>query len=248
MQVGPVPLQPAQVTVGPVAGKGRRQHEGRVAEQVVLHVRLVHHPVAAAVEQLMNQALVGGRVLQLTDGDLLQIYPHNPVRLPVPRRQREGKHHLLPRELFGKLPCPDVVAHKDDVPRPIGPERLQHAVQLRIAQNHKDHVIGVLRLQPGDHRQMADGCPRTGPVLHDQSLPPDRLRPCAPGQQRDIPPGTKEIAGQIAAQHARAIHQNPHVPLLLQIIPGACPARPERAKPAGPPAAARPENAPESPA
>ena len=60
-----------QVAVRLIAGKSRRHHERRVAEQVILHVRLIDDLVFGAAENLLDQLFIGCCARQLSNGDFL---------------------------------------------------------------------------------------------------------------------------------------------------------------------------------
>lgn len=67
-EVGCIALELFEVAVRLVARKCRGQHERRVAEQIVSHVRLVGDLVFCPLEDPADQRLVGGRGGQLADG------------------------------------------------------------------------------------------------------------------------------------------------------------------------------------
>ena len=67
-EVGGIALELFEVAVRLVARKRRGQHERRVAEQIVSHVRLVGDLVFCLLEDPADQRLVGGRGGQLADG------------------------------------------------------------------------------------------------------------------------------------------------------------------------------------
>ena len=71
VQVRGVSLELFQVAVRLIAGKSRRHHKRRVAEQVVLHVRLVDDIVFRAAENFLNQPRVRNPARQLSNGDFL---------------------------------------------------------------------------------------------------------------------------------------------------------------------------------
>ena len=101
VQVSLIIFQPAQVTVSIVAGKGGGYHKGGMAQQIILHIGFINHLVSGCIKDLMNQAFVGGRILQLSNGDLFQIDPHNFVRLPVTCGKRKGEQHIFLRQTMG---------------------------------------------------------------------------------------------------------------------------------------------------
>ena len=210
-EVGRVALELFQVAVRMVAGEGRRQHKGRVAEEVVPHVGLIGHLVLGTLENLADEGLVGGRARQLADGDLPEVDGRHMVPLPVARRGHEGEEDVLPRQRGGQGVGPHVVAHEDEVLGGVGQQGLPDRVQLRAAGDHKDHVVAVLRPELRHHRDPADGHPGGELVLDPQAVLPDLLPPGPPGQQRDILPGSEQIPCEVAAQHARAEYQNSHL-------------------------------------
>ena len=57
-QVRRVALELFQIAIRFIACKGRGKHERRMAEQVILHVRFIGHPVFCALEDLPDQPLV----------------------------------------------------------------------------------------------------------------------------------------------------------------------------------------------
>ena len=67
-EVGGIALELFEVAVRLVARKCRGQHERRVAEQIVSHVRLVGDLVFCPLEDPADQRLVGERGGQLADG------------------------------------------------------------------------------------------------------------------------------------------------------------------------------------
>ena len=71
LKIRRVSLELFQVAVRLIAGKSRRHHERRVAEQVILHVRLIDDPVFCAAENLLDQLFIGCRARQLSNGDFL---------------------------------------------------------------------------------------------------------------------------------------------------------------------------------
>ncbi len=73
-----------QVAVCLIAGEGRRHHKRGMAEQIVLHVRLVDDLVFRAVEDAPDQLFIGDCTRQLSDGDLFQVDGDHPVNLPMP--------------------------------------------------------------------------------------------------------------------------------------------------------------------
>ena len=155
-QIGGVALELLQVAVGLIAGKGRRQHERRVAQQIVPHVGLIDHLVLRAAEDLPDQPLVGGCTGKLSDGNLFQVDGRHPVALPMARRGRKGKQHVFLRQCGGGGFCPHIVAHKDDIFRPACPQGIHDRVKLGVAHDHKDHVVGCFRLQLRRHRDTAE--------------------------------------------------------------------------------------------
>ena len=112
-----------QVAVCLIAGEGRRHHKRGMAEQIVLHVRLVNDLIFCAVEDAPDQLFIGDCTRQLSDGDLFQVDGDNPVNLPMPRRKRKGKQDVLFRKCRRQCFCLYVVAHKNDVLRPVRPQR-----------------------------------------------------------------------------------------------------------------------------
>ncbi len=66
-----------------------------MAEQIVLHVRLVDDLIFRAVEDAPDQLFIGDCTRQLSDGDLFQVDGDNPVSLPMPRRKRKGKQDVF---------------------------------------------------------------------------------------------------------------------------------------------------------
>ena len=67
-EVGGIALELFEVAVRLVARKRRGQHERRVAEQIVSHVRLVGDLILGTGKDLPDELLVGGRGGQLADG------------------------------------------------------------------------------------------------------------------------------------------------------------------------------------
>ena len=110
-----------------------------MAEQIVLHVRLVNDLVFCAVENAPDQLFIGGYIRQLSAGDVFQVDGDHPDNHPMPRRKRKGKQDVLPRQRRCQRPRLHIVPHKNDVLRPVRPQRVQNGIQLCIAQDHKDH-------------------------------------------------------------------------------------------------------------
>ena len=61
-----------QVAVRLIAGEGRRHHKGRMAEQIVLHIRLIDDLVFGTAENLSDQFRIGDRPTQLPNGDFFR--------------------------------------------------------------------------------------------------------------------------------------------------------------------------------
>jgi len=162
-----------------------------VAEQIVLHIGLVDHLVLCAVKNLPDERLVGACARNLADGDLLEVDRADLILLAVSRRKREGKQHILIRQSLGKRPCAHIVSHKDEILRPAFAQRVENRVQLRIAQDDKNHIVYFLRFQFGHHRNAADRGAEGELILDPQPILPDFLRPVSPGKQGYIFSGAK---------------------------------------------------------
>ena len=80
----------------------------------------------------------------------------------------------------------------------------QNRIQLRIAQGDEDHVVCIVRLQRGCHRDTDDRYAGREQILDPQTVGLNLIRPVAPGQQRDVLPGSERISCKIIAQYARA--------------------------------------------
>ena len=199
-----------QIAVRFITGKGRRHHKGRVAEQVVLHVRLINDPVFRAAENFLNQSCIGDCVRQLPDGDLFQVDGNDPIRLPMPGRKCKGKQDIFLRQRRRQRSRPHIVSHKNDVLRPVRLQGIQSRTQLRIAQDHKDHIVLCIRCERGHHRNAADRCAKRKLILDPQAVFSDLLRPISPCKQGDVLSGAEQISCQIAAQNACAVYQNFH--------------------------------------
>ena len=187
-----------QVAVCLIAGEGRRHHKRGMAEQIVLHVRLVNNLIFCAVEDVPDQLFIGGCTRQLPDGDLFQVDGDHPVSLPMPGRKRKGKQDVLFRQCRRQRPRLHIVPHKNDVLRPIRPQRVQNGIQLCIAQDHKDHIVHCIRCKFSHHRNAADRGAERKFVLDPQAILLDLRSPVSPGKQGHILSGVKQIPCQIA--------------------------------------------------
>ena len=119
VQIRGVTLELFQVAVRFIAGKGRRHHKGRMAEQIVLHIRLIDDLVFGTAENLSDQFRIGGRPTQLPNGDFFQVDRNDPVRFPMPGRERKGKQDIFLRQCRRQRSCLHIVTHKNDVLRPV---------------------------------------------------------------------------------------------------------------------------------
>ena len=209
IQVCRIPPELFQIAVRFIAGKDRRHHKSSMAEQIILHVRLVDDFVFGTAENLSDQSRIGGCARQLPDGDFFQIDGNHPVRFPMPRRKRKGKQHVLLRQ---RRQCSwtHIVPHKNNVFRLILSQGIQSGIQLRIAQNHKDHIILCIRRKLCHHRNAADRHARREFVLDPQPILFDLCCPVSPGKQGHILSGAEQVPCQIASQNARTIYQNFH--------------------------------------
>jgi len=181
-----------------------------MAEQIVLHVRLVNNLIFCAVEDAPDQLFIGGCTRQLSNGDLFQVDGDYPVSLPMPGRKCKGKQDVLFRQCRRQCSCLYVVAHKNDVFRPVRPQRVQNGIQLRITQNHKDHIVRCIRCKFGHHRNAADRGAERKFVLDPQPVLLDLRCPVSPRKQGDILSCAQQISCQIASQNACTIYQNFH--------------------------------------
>ena len=74
----------------------------------------------------------------------------------MPGRERKGKQDVLLRQCRRQRSRLHIVPHKNDVLRPVRPQRVQNGIQLRIAQDHKDHIVPCIRCKLRHHRNAAD--------------------------------------------------------------------------------------------
>lgn len=58
VKLGRVALELFQVAVGFIAGKGRGNHERRVAKEIIPHIRLIDYFIFCAVKNLPDQPLI----------------------------------------------------------------------------------------------------------------------------------------------------------------------------------------------
>ena len=94
----------------------------------------------------------------------------------------------------------------------IRPQGVQSGIQLRIAQDHKDHIVHCIRCKFSHHRNAADRCAERKFILDPQAVLPDLLCPVSPGKQGDILSGVKQISCQIAP--SKHLHHIPEFSLL----------------------------------
>lgn len=80
-----------QVAVGLVAGKNRREHKRSVAQEIVLHVRLVGDLILRACKDFLNQLFLRRRTPQRPDGDLAEVYRVHIIAFPVSGGTGKGK-------------------------------------------------------------------------------------------------------------------------------------------------------------
>ena len=128
----------------------------------------------------------------------------------MPGRKCKGKQDILPRKRRRQCSCLYVVAHKNDVFRPVRPQRVQNGIQLRITQNHKDHIVRCIRCKFGHHRNTADRGAGRKFILDPQAVLLDLRCPVSPRKQGDILSCAQQISCQIAPQNACTIYQNFH--------------------------------------
>ena len=128
----------------------------------------------------------------------------------MPRRGRKGEQHIFIRQRSGERFCAHVVADKDDVLRSVRPQGIEDRIDLRIAHHDEDHIVSILRLQLGYHRNPADRYAGREFILDPQAVLPDLLRLASPRQQGYVLSGAKQISCKIAAEHAGAEYQNFH--------------------------------------
>ena len=169
-----------------------------MAEQIVLHIRLIDDLVFGTAENLSDQFRIGDRPTQLPNGDFFQVDRNDPVRFPMPGRERKGKQDIFLRQCRRQRSCLHIVTHKNNIFRLIRPQGFQSRIQLRIAQNDKNHIVPVIRCQVRHHRNVADRCAEGELILDPQSVLPDFFCPISPGKQGDVLSGAKQIPCQIA--------------------------------------------------
>ena len=128
----------------------------------------------------------------------------------MPRRKCKGKQDIFLRQCRRQRPRPHIVSHKNDVLRPVRSQGIQRRIQLRIAQDHKNHIIPVIRRKRGHHRNAADRRAKRKLILDPQTVFSDLLRPISPCKQGDVLSSPEQIPCQIAAQNACAVYQNFH--------------------------------------
>ena len=68
-----------------------------MAEQIVLHIRLIDDLVFGTAENLSDQFRIGDRPTQLPNGDFFQVDGDHPVRFTMPCRKRKGKQNIFLR-------------------------------------------------------------------------------------------------------------------------------------------------------
>ena len=210
VEIGQIALELSEIASGFVAGEGRREHKGGMAEEVVFHIGKVGYPIARFFKNPIDKLLLGRGVCQRAEGDLFQIDRSHPVGLPMPGRLREGEENGFLRQAGGQLGGAHVIAHEEDGFGRTFLQRGQDGVDLGVAQDDEDQIVGILGGKRGHDRQAGDRGAGRKLVLDFQPVFPDRLRPRAAGEQGDVFFGAKEIAGQIAAEHTGAINQNFH--------------------------------------
>jgi len=128
----------------------------------------------------------------------------------MPCRKRKGKQNILPRQRRRQCFCLYVVANKYDVFRPVRPQRVQNGIQLRIAQDHKNHIVHCIRCKFRHHRNATNRGAERKFVLDPQPVLLNLRSPVSPRKQSDILSGAQQISCQIASQNACTIYQNFH--------------------------------------
>lgn len=178
-----------------------------MAEQIVLHVRLVNDLIFCAVEDAPDQLFIGDCTRQLSDGDLFRSMETTRSTSRCPAESAKANRTFFP-EVPPPMLCLYVVAHKNDVLRPVRPQRVQNGIQLCIAQDHKDHIVHCIRCKFSHHRNAADRGAERKFVLDPQAVLLDLRSPVSPRKQSDILSGAQQISCQIAPQNACTIYQN----------------------------------------
>ena len=166
VQIGGISLQLSQIAIRIVTGKSRRQDKGRVAEQIVLHIGFVNHPVSGACENPPDQCFIGGCVFQLSNGNLFEVKGNHPRRFPVPRRQCKGEHYFFLRKKRGIVGRPDIVADKHDILCSVCLQILHHAIQLCVAHHNEDNIVTIIRFKLCDDRYAAYALPHMKGLFH----------------------------------------------------------------------------------
>ena len=106
-------------------------------------------------------------------------------------RKRKSEQNVFTGQRGGKRSRLHIVSHKNNVFCPVCPQRIQNGIQLRITQNHKDHIILCIRRKLGHDRNVADRRAKRKLVFDPQSVLLNFLRPFSPRKQGDVLSGAE---------------------------------------------------------
>ena len=192
-----------------------------MAQEIVLHVRLVGDLILRACKDFLNQRFLRRRIPQRPDGNLAKVYRGHIIAFSVSGGAGKGKQHVLLQQKRCRFRGAHIVAHKDHRFRQACPQSFENCFDLRVPHSHKNYIIVVSRQKLRCHRNGAD-CRAAGKCIFDpQPVSPNLICPWASCQQRDILSCAEQIVGQIAPQNARAEYQNSHDHFLL-LLNGFC--------------------------
>ena len=140
-----VPADLLQISITAVTRKSDRKDKSCMAEEIILHARLISDLHLSSVKNPADQRFIGGAVFPLTDGDLFHGKRYDPVFLAASRSHVESKHDVFSGKFLHELSGREVIPNEDNVLGSIRVQRFQCAVELRVAHDHKDDVKFIVR-------------------------------------------------------------------------------------------------------
>lgn len=132
MNIRLVVHDPFQVTVRMIASKTDGNDKRSMAEQIIIHVRLIYKTNFCAAEDLFNQQSIFIALRQAADCHLMQIERIDPFSVTVSTHLCEAEQYTLVWKHSGELGCGRVIAIENDGIAQIVSKKLHHRFQLCI--------------------------------------------------------------------------------------------------------------------